>query len=102
LLLGFAVSLTGCVGIPADVPPVEGFKLDGHLGAWYEIARRDHRFERGLESAHDAWAMVCGPTRDFLWLPAREPRLDRATQAALIDRAQALGFDTAQLIIVMP
>lgn len=40
--------LTGCVGIPENVKPVENFKLENYLGKWYEIARLDHSFERGL------------------------------------------------------
>lgn len=40
--------LTGCVGIPENVKPVENFKLERYLGQWYEIARLDHSFERGL------------------------------------------------------
>lgn len=28
---------------------VENFNLDRYLGRWYEIARFDHRFERGLD-----------------------------------------------------
>ena len=40
--------LTGCVGIPENVKPVENFKLESYLGKWYEIARLDHSFERGL------------------------------------------------------
>jgi apolipoprotein D and lipocalin family protein len=38
----------GCVGIPENVKPVENFELDKYLGKWYEIARLDHSFERGL------------------------------------------------------
>lgn len=40
--------LTGCVGIPENVKPVENFKLEKYLGKWYEIARLDHSFEKGL------------------------------------------------------
>ncbi|HOG06801.1 MAG: lipocalin family protein [Syntrophales bacterium] len=40
--------LTGCVGIPEQVKPVDHFKLEKYLGRWYEIARLDHSFERGL------------------------------------------------------
>ncbi len=40
--------LTGCVGMPAGITPVEPFDLDRYLGRWYEIARLDHPFERGL------------------------------------------------------
>ena len=42
------VLLTGCVGIPENVTPVENFRLERYLGTWYEIARLDHSFERGL------------------------------------------------------
>lgn len=41
--------LTGCLGMPETVAPVDGFELDRYLGRWYEIARLDHSFERGLE-----------------------------------------------------
>ncbi|NLS12939.1 lipocalin [Vibrio sp. SM6] len=47
LLLGL-VSLTGCLGMPQSVTPVDNFQLDRYLGTWYEIARLDHSFERGL------------------------------------------------------
>jgi apolipoprotein D and lipocalin family protein len=40
--------LTGCTAIPENVQPVDNFKLDKYLGKWYEIARLDHSFERGL------------------------------------------------------
>lgn len=40
--------LPGCVGIPEGVKPVDDFKLEKYLGKWYEIARLDHSFERGL------------------------------------------------------
>jgi len=40
--------LMGCVGIPENVKPVDNFKLSKYLGKWYEIARLDHSFERGL------------------------------------------------------
>lgn len=40
--------LAGCLGMPQGVRPVTGFELDRYLGTWYEIARLDHSFERGL------------------------------------------------------
>ena len=43
-----ALFLAGCVGIPGNVKPVDDFRLDKYLGKWYEIARLDHSFERGL------------------------------------------------------
>lgn len=48
-LVASAALLAGCVGLPAGIEPVRGFDLDRYLGTWYEIARLDHSFERGLE-----------------------------------------------------
>jgi len=41
--------LFGCTGMPEGVTPVSNFELNKYLGKWYEIARLDHSFERGLE-----------------------------------------------------
>lgn len=41
--------LSACLGMPEKVTPVQGFDLNRYLGKWYEIARLDHSFERGLE-----------------------------------------------------
>jgi len=40
--------VSGCTGIPKGIEPVENFNQQEYLGRWYEIARLDHRFERGL------------------------------------------------------
>ena len=40
--------LTGCVSKPENISPVTAFKSERYLGAWYEVARLDHRFEKGL------------------------------------------------------
>ncbi|MDF2153461.1 lipocalin family protein [Vibrio sp. CAU 1672] len=40
--------LVGCTAKPDSVEPVENFELSPYLGKWYEIARLDHSFERGL------------------------------------------------------
>lgn len=45
---GLALLMAGCAGIPSEVQPVDGFKIDKYIGRWYEIARMDHSFERGL------------------------------------------------------
>lgn len=154
----------GCVAIPADIEPVQGFELSRYLGRWYEIARLDHAFERGLtrvtadyalledgrvrvlnrgyraeegrwetaegvaafvgppdvgrlkvsffgpfyggyniialDKAAYGYALVCGPNRDYLWILAREPRLDPAVLADLTARARALGFAVDALIMV--
>lgn len=45
-----SVTLAACVGVPEGIQPVTPFELDRYLGKWYEIARLDHSFERGLDS----------------------------------------------------
>ena len=42
------LTLSGCLGMPERVQPVQGFQLQRYLGTWHEIARLDHSFERGL------------------------------------------------------
>lgn len=43
------VALTGCLGQPKNVEVVQHVDANQYLGTWYEIARLDHSFERGLE-----------------------------------------------------
>jgi len=57
LLALFFVLLTGCVGIPENVEPVNNFKLERYLGEWHEIARLDHSFERGLSRVTANYSM---------------------------------------------
>lgn len=48
LFLACVFLLAGCVQVPAGIEPVAGFEVQRYLGKWYEIARLDHSFERGL------------------------------------------------------
>ena len=48
VLVTLLTLLGGCVSRQPFVPPVTDFDLDRYLGTWYEIARLDHSFERGL------------------------------------------------------
>jgi len=43
--------------VPQNVTPVQGFELERYLGKWYEIARLDHSFERGLERVTAEYSM---------------------------------------------
>ena len=52
-----ALLLSACSSIPEDIRPVTGFELDRYLGTWYEIARLDHRFERGLEQVTASYSL---------------------------------------------
>ena len=49
LLALLMMLVPGCVGLPEGITPVAEFDVQRYLGQWYEIARLDHSFERGLE-----------------------------------------------------
>jgi apolipoprotein D and lipocalin family protein len=49
--------ITGCLGMPDNVKPVENFNVHNYLGKWYEIARLDHSFERGLTRVTAEYAL---------------------------------------------
>jgi len=156
--------LAGCVKVPHGVSPVKDFKLDRYLGRWYEIARLDHSFERGLTRVSAEYSMrpdggvkvvnsgfsekenrgkeavgrayfvkdaetgflkvsffgpfygsyviidldrenynyslVCGPTRDYLWILSRTKTISDDVKTRLLDKAKAAGFPTEKLIWV--
>lgn len=158
------LSLAGCAGIPKGVSAVQGFELNRYLGQWYEIARLDHPFERGLthisatyslrddggvkvvnrgfdpkrrewkeaegkayfvespdigrlkvsffgpfyggyniielDRQNYAYSLVAGPDRDYLWILARESRLEPAVLQRLIEKAKNLGFAVDRLMYV--
>ncbi|MBN1470677.1 MAG: lipocalin family protein [Syntrophaceae bacterium] len=49
--------LAGCVSVPENITPVDNFSLERYLGKWYEIARLDHSFERGLSSVSAEYSL---------------------------------------------
>jgi apolipoprotein D and lipocalin family protein len=160
----FLTAMTGCTGHPDGVHPVTDFEINRYLGKWYEIARLDHRFERGLshvsatytlredggidvlnrgfDKSTGKWqevkgkayfigpptvaslkvsffgpfyggyhvmdmdkdgytyALVCGPSRSYLWILARDRALSQTIINHLISVAKAEGFYTESLIYV--
>lgn len=156
--------VSGCATTPQGVHVVSGFELERYLGTWYEIARLDHHFERGLSRVsatysmrsdgginvvnrgynieHKAWkevngraypagdpgeaklkvtffwpfyagynvidldvadygyALVCGPSTNYLWILARDRQLEQAVLDRLVSKARGYGFDTDELIFV--
>lgn len=50
MFMALAFCLVGCLGVPKGARPVQDFELEKYLGKWYEIARMDHSFERGLSN----------------------------------------------------
>ena len=52
IFIALAAVVAGCVSGPkVDNTPVAALDLNRYLGEWYEIARFDHSFERGVEQA---------------------------------------------------
>jgi apolipoprotein D and lipocalin family protein len=49
--------IAGCQGLPDNATVVEDFDLERYLGPWYEIARLDHRFERGLSRVQAQYSL---------------------------------------------
>ena len=156
--------LSSCVGIPSSVTPVSNFELDRYLGKWYEIARLDHSFERGLEQIsakytlrddggvtvknrgysieNQEWdealgkayfvgesnlghlkvsffgpfygsyiifeldqdnyqyAFISGPNLKYLWFLSRTQTVEQEMMDHFIEQANALGFNTDELIFV--
>jgi len=56
-MLTFVLVLTSCVGIPEGIAPVQNFEVNRYLGKWYEVARLDHSFERGLEQVSAEYSL---------------------------------------------
>ena len=161
-ILALTLLFTGCTtGAPPDIKVVQNFDVDRYLGTWYEIARLDHSFERGMSNVtaqyslndngtirvlnkgyidskgtwDDAegkakfrgletegslkvsffgpfyggyhiielseeyeYVMIAGPSKNYLWILARNPNLDNATYQTLVNKADDLGFPTQELI----
>lgn len=53
-----------------------------------------------LDHDNYAWAVVSGPSTNYLWILAREPDLSPATRDHLVDKARQLGFPVQDLILV--
>lgn len=49
--------LAGCLGMPERAQAVTNFSLESYLGTWYEIARLDHSFERGLSHVQAQYSL---------------------------------------------
>lgn len=59
LVTGCAIVLSGCASTrpPAGVSAVTPFDAKRYTGVWYEIARLDHRFERGLTNVSATYTL---------------------------------------------
>ncbi len=165
LFLASLLGLSACSTVPPEgVTPVTPFDFNRYQGKWFEIARLDHPFERGLsdvsanyrlladggvevinrgfdtarnewreakgralftgdtnraslkisffgpfyggyhvvalDQQHYRWTMVIGPSREYLWILARDKQLPADIREQLLARARALGVDIEKLIWV--
>ena len=57
LTLFISLLLSGCAGLPKGIYPVSDFEINKYLGKWYEIARLDHSFERGLDNVNAEYSL---------------------------------------------
>lgn len=163
LMVVLLLFISACTTVPEGIKPVQSFEVEAYLGKWYEIARLDHGFERGLSqvtaeyslrddggirvinrgysAADDKWeqaegkayfvedkntahlkvsffgpfygsyivfeldpqyqyAFISGPSRDYLWLLARQPQVSDKLKSEFIAAAKAKGFAVDELIFV--
>ena len=57
LAISLAFILLGCTGIPKGLQPITDFDTERYLGTWYEIARLDHKFERGMSHVQASYSI---------------------------------------------
>lgn len=57
ILMVIVLLLTACTRVPDNVVPVTPFELSRYVGTWHEVARLDHRFERGLTQVTAEYSM---------------------------------------------
>lgn len=57
LFITTVLLLSACTSAPEGITPVKNFDLEKYQGKWYEIARLDHSFERGMEQVTATYSM---------------------------------------------
>lgn len=50
--------LNACAGAPEGIQAVDNFDIHRYTGKWYEIARLDHGFERGLTQVSADYSLL--------------------------------------------
>lgn len=51
----------------------------------------------GLDEKNYSWALVGHPWRQFLWILAREPRMDEATYEGIVSLAESQGYSRTRI-----
>ena len=58
LAVSFVLTLVACSTAPPEgLRPVTSFDINRYLGQWYEIARLDHSFERGMSDVNATYQL---------------------------------------------
>lgn len=57
VLCAFPLIAACSTALPENIQPVGNFQLERYLGRWYEIARLDHSFERGLSQVSASYSL---------------------------------------------
>ena len=57
LYLLLCLALLACTGDDANYKAITGFEVNKYLGTWYEIARLDHSFERGMDKVYAEYSV---------------------------------------------
>lgn len=74
--------LAGCRKRTVDNSVVTNFNVNRYLGEWYEMARFDHRFERGLHQTKAQYTLRKDGKIDVLNSGTRKGKLSRAKGVA--------------------
>ena len=80
--------IAGCTAVPPGIQPVRGFEPERYLGTWYEIARLDHAFERGLTDVSATYSRRADGGIDVLnrgWDPAKGAWREARGRAYFLD-----------------
>ena len=54
----------------------------------------------GIDERNYSYVLICGNSRDYLWILARQPQLPDAVTESLVQQAKRLGFATSALLFV--
>ena len=85
-----AMLFTGCESAKLDNSTVKSVDLSRYLGSWYEIARFDHSFERGMEYAMAHYTMRDDGKIDVLNTGIKDGRAKDAKGIAKTTNRQGL------------
>lgn len=89
---GKSVTITGRATV---VPASHNTKLKVSFGGPFSGAY----WIIGLDEKNYTWALVGHPSRRFLWILARQPKLPASTYAGILDLAARRGYDPRRIVL---